>query len=92
VAGRTRAYPIRILMWHEIVNDRLAGVLVAVTYCPLCNSGVAFERTVAGRTTTFGTSGRLYAGNLVMYDWLTESLWPQLTGRASVGTLTGTEL
>ena len=92
VDGRTKAYPIRILMWHEIVNDRLAGVPVAVTYCPLCNSGVAFERTVAGRTTTFGTSGKLYADNLVMYDRLTESLWPQLTGRASVGSLTGTEL
>ncbi|HXH80592.1 DUF3179 domain-containing protein [Nocardioides sp.] len=92
VAGRTRAYPIRILMWHEIANDRLAGVPVAVTYCPLCNSGVAFERTVAGQTTTFGTSGLLYADNLVMYDRLTESLWPQLTGRASVGTRTGDEL
>ena len=53
VAGRTKAYPIRIMMWHEIVNDRLAGVPVAVTYRPLCNSGVAFERTVAGETTTF---------------------------------------
>ncbi len=92
IDGQTKAYPVRILMWHEIVNDRLAGVPVAVTYCPLCNSGVAFERTVAGRTTTFGTSGKLYADNLVMYDRLTESLWPQLTGRASVGTLTGTEL
>jgi hypothetical protein len=92
VSGRTKAYPIRIMTWHEIVNDRLAGVPVAVTYCPLCNSGVAFERTVRGQVTTFGTSGMLYADNLVMYDRLTESLWPQLTGRASVGTLTGTEL
>ncbi len=92
VDGRTRAYPVRILMWHEIVNDKLAGVPVAVTYCPLCNSGVAFERTVAGHTTTFGVSGKLYADNLVMYDRRTESLWPQLTGRASVGTLTGDEL
>ena len=56
------------------VNDRLAGVPVAVTYCPLCNSGVAFERTVAGQTTTAGTSGKLYADNVVMYDRLTESL------------------
>jgi hypothetical protein len=92
IDGRTKAYPIRIMMWHEIVNDRLAGVPVAVTYCPLCNSGVAFERTVAGETTTFKVSGRLYADNLVMYDRLTESLWPQLTGRASVGALTGTQL
>ncbi len=92
IDGRTKAYPIRIMMWHEIVNDRLAGVPVAVTYCPLCNSGVAFERTVAGETTTFKVSGKLYADNLVMYDRLTESLWPQLTGRASVGALTGTQL
>ncbi len=92
IDGRTKAYPIRIITWHEIVNDRLAGVPVAVTYCPLCNSGVAFERTVSGQTTTFGVSGKLYADNLVMYDRLTESLWPQLTGQASVGTLTGTRL
>ena len=92
IEGRTKAYPIRIMMWHEIVNDRLAGVPVAVTYCPLCNSGVAFERTVAGEATTFKVSGKLYADNLVMYDRLTESLWPQLTGRASVGALTGTQL
>ena len=92
IDGKTKAYPIRIMTWHEIVNDRLAGVPVAVTYCPLCNSGVAFERTVAGETTTFKVSGKLYADNLVMYDRLTESLWPQLTGRASVGALTGTQL
>lgn len=92
IDGRTKAYPIRIMTWHEIVNDRLAGVPVAVTYCPLCNSGVAFERTIAGETTTFKVSGKLYADNLVMYDRLTESLWPQLTGRASVGALTGTQL
>ncbi|ABL81595.1 hypothetical protein Noca_2086 [Nocardioides sp. JS614] len=92
VSGVTKAYPIRIMTWHEIVNDRLGGVPVAVTYCPLCNSGVAFERTVRGHVTTFGTSGLLYADNLVMYDRLTESLWPQLTGQASVGTLTGTQL
>ena len=92
VAGETRGYPIRILMWHEIVNDTVAGRPVAVTYCPLCNSGVAFDRMVAGQETTFGVSGKLYADNLVMYDRRTESLWPQLTGTASVGTLTGTQL
>jgi hypothetical protein len=79
-------------MWHEIVNDTLAGIPVAVTYCPLCNSGVPFERTISGQATTFGVSGKLYADNLVMYDRLTESLWPQLTGQASVGALTGTRL
>ncbi len=92
IDGQTKAYPIRIMTWHEIVNDEVGGVPVAVTYCPLCNSGVAFERTIEGRSTTFGTSGLLYADNLVMYDRLTESLWPQLTGEASVGTLTGTRL
>ncbi len=93
VSGETRAYPLRVMTWHEIVNDVVGGTPVAVTYCPLCNSGVAFERTVADRgVLTFGTSGLLYADNLVMYDRQTESLWPQLTGQASVGELTGTEL
>ncbi|BDZ64542.1 DUF3179 domain-containing protein [Agromyces mangrovi Wang et al. 2018] len=92
VGGETRGYPIQIMTWHEIVNDVVGGVPVAVTYCPLCNSGVAFEREVDGRELTFGTSGLLYADNLVMYDRQTESLWPQLTGIASVGALTGTEL
>ncbi len=92
VGEETRAYPLRIMTWHEIVNDTVGGLPVAVTYCPLCNSGVAFDRTVEGEPTTFGTSGRLYADNLVMYDRRTESLWPQLTGRASIGVLTGTQL
>jgi Protein of unknown function (DUF3179) len=92
VGGETRAYPIQILTWHEIVNDTVGGVPVAVTYCPLCNSGVAFDRRAGGRVLTFGTSGKLYASNLVMYDRQTESLRPQLTGQASLGVLTGTTL
>ena len=80
------------MTWHEIVNDTVAGVPVAVTYCPLCNSGVTFLREVGDRTLSFGTSGMLYADNLVMYDRQTESLWPQLTGQASIGVLTGTKL
>jgi hypothetical protein len=92
VRGETRAYPLQVMTWHEIVNDTVGGVPVAVTYCPLCNSGVAFHRTVDERVLTFGTSGMLYADNLVMYDRQTESLWPQLTGRASVGVLTGARL
>ena len=93
VEGETRAYPLRVMTWHEIVNDVVGGVPVAVTYCPLCNSGVAFQRTVVGHgVLSFGTSGLLYADNLVMYDRQTESLWPQLTGQASVGALTRTEL
>lgn len=93
VGGETRAYPLRVMTWHEIVNDVVDGIPVAVTYCPLCNSGVAFQRTVSGHgVLSFGTSGLLYADNLVMYDRQTESLWPQLTGEASVGELTGTKL
>ncbi|MFZ1527477.1 MAG: DUF3179 domain-containing protein, partial [Ferruginibacter sp.] len=93
VGEETRAYPLRVMTWHEIVNDVVGGAPVAVTYCPLCNSGVAFQRDVPGEgVLTFGTSGLLYADNLVMYDRQTESLWPQLTGQASVGVLTGTQL
>ena len=91
VEGETRAYPLQVMTWHEIVNDTVGGVPVAVTYCPLCNSGVAFEREVGDRVFSFGASGMLYADNLVMYDRQTESLWPQLTGQAAVGTLTGTQ-
>ncbi len=89
IDGDVRAYPIQILMWHEIVNDTVGGVPLSVTYCPLCNSAVTFERTVRGVETTFGTSGSLYFANLVMYDRATESLWNQIDGRAVVGVLTG---
>ncbi len=92
IKGETRGYPVQILTWHEIVNDTVAGIPVAATYCPLCNSGVAFDRRVGDRVLDFGTSGRLYNSNLVMYDRQTESLWPQLTGEASVGVLTGAKL
>ncbi|MCH7586392.1 MAG: DUF3179 domain-containing protein [Acidobacteria bacterium] len=92
IAGETRAYPIQILMWHEIVNDTVGGVPLAVTYCPLCNSALTFERKVRGVETTFGTSGSLYFANLVMYDRATESLWNQFDGRAVVGLLTGEAL
>jgi hypothetical protein len=90
--GETRTYPVRILIWHEIVNDTVGGVPVAVTYCPLCNSAIAFDRRVAGRVVTFGTSGKLLYSDLVMYDRQTRSLWPQLAGRAIAGVLTGTRL
>jgi hypothetical protein len=79
-------------MWHEIVNDTVGGVPLAVTYCPLCNTALAFERSVLGIETTFGTSGSLYFANLVMYDRATESLWNQFDGRAVVGVLTGETL
>lgn len=88
-----RAYPLAIVTQHEIVNDVVGGEPVVVTYCPLCNSGLAFERTVDGQVLDFGTSGRLYQSNLVMYDRQTKTLWIQFTGRAVVGEdLVGTEL
>lgn len=90
--GEMHVYPVQILMWHEIVNDTVGGVPVAVTYCPLCNSAVSFQREVNGQVTTFGTSGRLYASALVMYDRATESLWTHFDGRAVVGVLTGERL
>jgi hypothetical protein len=92
VDGESRAYPVQILIWHEIVNDTVGGVPVAVTYCPLCNSALAFDRRAAGRVLDFGTSGKLYNSDLVMYDRQTRSLWPQIEGRAVAGVLTGTEL
>ena len=68
LGGRARAYPLRIMVWHEIVNDRLAGRPIAVTYCPLCNSAVVFDRRVGGRELTFGTTGKLRRSDLVMWD------------------------
>jgi hypothetical protein len=93
LGGDAKAYPLQILVWHEIVNDIVGGVPVTVTYCPLCNTAVTFRRpTVAGKVTTFGTSGRLYRSNLVMYDRATRSLWPQALGVAVTGELTGQRL
>ena len=90
--GDARAYPVQILMWHEIVNDTVGGRPVAVTYCPLCNSGLVFDRVVDGRTLDFGTSGKLYRSDLLMYDRQTHSLWAQIEGRAVVGERAGTRL
>lgn len=89
VDGDIRAYPIQIMMWHEIVNDTVGDLPLSVTYCPLCNSAISFVRIVRGVETTFGTSGSLFNANLVMYDRATESLWNQLDGHAVVGVLTG---
>jgi len=87
-----RAYPLQILIWHEIVNDTVGGLPIAVTFCPLCNSSIVFDRTVAGAATTFGTTGKLHYSDLVMYDRATESWWQQLTGVAIVGDRVGTQL
>lgn len=92
VNGDARAYPLQILMWHEIVNDTVGGKPVTITYCPLCNSGLVFDRVVDGTTLDFGTSGKLYKSDLVMYDRQTHSLWAQMEGRAIVGKLAGTRL
>lgn len=92
VNGDARAYPLRIMMWHEIVNDVVGGEPVTVTYCPLCNSALVFDRVVGGQTLDFGTSGKLRFSDLVMYDRQTHTWWQQFTGEALVGTYTGTDL
>lgn len=90
--GEARAYPLQILMWHEIVNDTVGGVPVALTFCPLCNTAIAFDRRLEGRAYDFGTSGKLRNSDLVMYDRQTESWWQQITGEAIVGERTGKAL
>ena len=90
--GDVRAYPISILTWHEIVNDVVGGVPVAVTFCPLCNSAIVFDRRLDGVVYDFGTSGKLRKSDLVMWDRQTESWWQQLTGEAIVGELAGKKL
>ena len=87
-----RTYPVRYLIWHEIVNDRIGDVPVAVTFCPLCNSGVTFDRRVGERTLTFGVSGKLRHSDMVMYDRETESWWQQAVGIGIVGTYSGSLL
>ena len=90
--GQARAYPVQILMWHEIVNDELGGEPVSVTFCPLCNTGIAFERVFDGQVLDFGTTGRLRFSNLIMYDRQTETWWQQASGKAIAGELTGGQL
>lgn len=90
--GVDRFYPFKILVWHEIVNDIYDGQRVLVTYCPLCLSGVVFDPSVKGERVEFGTSGKLWQSNLVMYDRKTDSLWSQILGEAIMGELTGVKL
>jgi hypothetical protein len=97
INGDVRAYPLQILVWHEIVNDNVGGVPVAVTYCPLCFTNQVFNSTVVddkgqAATLEFGTSGKLYNSNLVMYDRTTKSLWSQAMSQAIVGELSGVKL
>lgn len=92
IDGIKRFYPFQILVWHEIVNDTINGKRILVTYCPLCLSGIVFDPVVNSERVEFGTSGKLWNSNLVMYDRKTESLWSQILGEAIVGDVTGAQL
>jgi hypothetical protein len=92
IRGDARAYPLSVLIWHEIVNDVVGGTPVIVTYCPLCNAALVFERTVENRVLDFGTTGKLRNSDLVMYDRQTESWWQQFGGDAIVGVMSGKRL
>jgi hypothetical protein len=89
LGGATRAYPLQILIWHEIVNDQFGVIPVAVTFCPLCYSAIAFDRRINGAELSFGVSGMLRLSDLVMFDRATQSLWQQLSGEAIVGEYAG---
>jgi hypothetical protein len=92
VDGTAKAYPLQILIWHEIVNDVVGDIPISVTYCPLCNTALAFDRRFDGRVLDFGTTGRLRHSDLVMYDRQTESWWQQATGEGIVGQYAGRRL
>jgi len=92
IDGRARAYPLSILIWHEIANDRLGETPIAVTFCPLCNASIVFDRRVGGKELDFGTTGKLRLSDLVMYDRQTQSWWQQFTGSGIVGRYAGTKL
>jgi hypothetical protein len=92
VDEEARAYPLQILTWHEIVNDTVGGLPLTITFCPLCNTAIAFERTINSQLLDFGTTGRLRYSNLIMYDRQTETWWQQANGEAIAGELAGTQL
>ena len=92
IEGVARFYPLRILTTHEIVNDEVDGIPFAITYCPLCNTAVAFDRRVDGKVLRFGVSGLLRMSDLVMWDDATQSLWQQITAEGIVGEHAGTQL
>jgi hypothetical protein len=92
INGDARAYPLEVLTRHEIANDVVGDVPVAVTFCPLCNSAIVYERTVDDNVLRFGVSGNLYNSDLIMWDDLTESWWQQLTGKGVVGEYNGYQL
>lgn len=92
LSGEWRAYPMQIMVWHEIANDSLGGTPIAVTFCPLCHTSVVFDRRLGGQLLDFGVSGLLRRSDLVMYDRQSESWWQQATGRGLVGAHAGDQL
>lgn len=90
--GETRAYPLRVMTFHEIVNDVVGGHPVSVTYCPLCNAAIVFDRELDGEILDFGTTGKLRNSDLVMYDRQTDSWWQQFSGESITGSYAGQEL
>ena len=92
INNEAKIYPIRVLTWHEIVNDQVGGTPVSVTYCPLCNASIVFDRRFKGQILDFGTSGRLRKSDLIMYDRQTETWWQQFTGEGIIGELAGNKL
>jgi hypothetical protein len=92
VGDDARAYPLQVLTWHEIVNDVVGGKPVTITFCPLCNTAIAFSRDFEGQVLDFGTTGRLRFSNLIMYDRQTETWWQQATGQGIAGEHTGEQL
>jgi hypothetical protein len=92
LGGASRAYPISILVWHELVNDNLGEVPVLVSFCPLCGTGLVFDRRVAGEERSFGVSGLLYRSDLLLYDRQSESLWSQISAKAVTGPMQGRRL
>jgi Protein of unknown function (DUF3179) len=90
--GRARAYPIKILNWHEVVDDSLGGMPLAITFCPLVQDAAVYRREAGDKTLTFGVSGKLYQSNLVLYDEGTQSLWSQLDGQSLAGPMAGQKL
>jgi hypothetical protein len=92
LGGAARAYPVAILNWHEVVNDRVGGKAILVTYCPLCGTGLVFAREIDGRVRRFGVSGLLYRSATLLFDRETESLWSQIGARAITGRAKGARL
>ena len=92
INGNARAYPLKILTWHQVVDDSIAGAPIAVTYSPLTGSAMVFDRTLGKKTLTLETSDRLYDSNLLFFDRATRSLWSQIKGKAVAGPLTGRSL